>query len=291
MLKCAVGLSLRQDGTKITYLAMFLRISPIFCPTAHGVLPGGSVIRTRMSFFLLLFFLTAPLFCVAQDRAFAKSRFGVSALAGLNLAQIAGDGHHGYDYPGWAIGLEGTAYFNWRMDLGLGLMYERRGAKPPLGFSTSRTSVPWQQNTRVSLDYVVLGLWYNQHLYPDRVHFSRLTAHAALTYGYAFAIEVRQNDDGNPKNDYLPLVPLMSRNDLSLQLGLTYYFTPKFGFRLVHSFQLIPLYKSGQLPENIVPTLREFHLQFSFQYILAPSRSLLERRRTPPWVKSGNSFL
>ncbi len=241
---------------------------------------------------LLFCLLMFPFGGSAQSRAFAKSRFGVSALLGLNLSQIAGDGHHGYHYPGWVVGLEGTAYFNWRMDLGLGLMYERRGAKPPLGFSTSRTSVPWQQNTKVSLDYVVLGLWYNQHLYPDRALFSRLTGHLALSYGYAFAISVAQNEDGNPNNDYQPLIPLMSRHDLSFQAGLTYYFTPKLGFKMVHSVQLIPLYKAdGRLPQNVIPTLREFHLQFSLQYIIGPSRGVLEKRRTPPWAKGSGSFL
>ncbi len=275
-------------------------ISAIFLLFSFSADLGGYAFRKfgrgrigMVSGIVLIFcLLVLPFWGSAQSRAFAKSRFGASALLGLNLSQIAGDGHHGYDYPGWAVGLEGTAYFNWRMDLGLGLMYERRGAKPPLGFSTSRTSVPWQQNTKISLDYMVLGLWYNQHLYPDRALFSRLTAHLALSYGYAFAISVEQNEDGNPDNDYEPLIPLMSRHDLSFQAGLTYYFTPKLGFKMVHSVQLIPLYKAdGSLPQSIIPTLREFHLQFSLQYIIGPSRGVLEKRRTPPWAKGAGSFL
>ena len=275
----------------ISSISLFFSFSEEFWGPASRK-SGGGWASAFSGIGLLFYLFVLPFGGSAQTRAFAKSRFGVSALAGLNLSQIAGDGHHGYDYPGWAVGLEGTAYFNWRMDLGLGLMYERRGAKPPLGFSTSRTSVPWQQNTKVSLDYMVLGLWYNQHLYPNRAPFSRLTGHLALSYGYAFAIGVEQNEDGDPANDYEPLIPLMSRHDLSFQAGLTYYFTPKFGFKVVHSVQLIPLYKAdGRLPQSIVPTLRQFHLQFSLQYIIGPPRGVLEKRRTPPWAKGSGSFL
>ena len=220
----------------------------------------------------------------AQRKAFQKNRFGSSAFLGLNASQIAGDGHQGYDYPGLAVGLSGTAYVNWRMDFSLCLGYEERGAKPPLGFSVSQTSVPWQQNTFIKLKYAVLAGRFNLHLYPRRAALSRLTAHLTLAYGYAFDIGIRQNTDANPSNDYPPLLPLMSRNDLSWQLGFTYYFTPKLGLSLLHSLQLIPLYKTGNLPDNLVPSLRQYHFQIGFEYIIFPDRKLLERRRTPPWA-------
>ncbi len=233
--------------------------------------------------FVLMMVVQEGLF--AQRSAFRKSRFGSSILLGGNASQIAGDGHHGYDYPGLAIGIQGTAYFNWRFDMSVGLGYARRGAKPPLGFSVSSSSVPWQQNTYIHLDYAVLSLWLNQHLYPGRARFSRLSAHVGLLYGYAFGLNVRQNEDNFVGNDYAELIPKMSRNDFSAQLGFTYYFSPKFGFRALHSVQLIPLYRGGTVPDSVIPTLRQYHFQFGFEYIIAPDRKLLERRRTPPWVE------
>ncbi len=240
-----------------------------------------TLFRTTYLLITLLFFCSSNL--AAQRKAFQKARFGSSVFAGINASQIAGDGHQGYHYAGLTAGLRGTAYINWRMDMSVSLSYARRGAKPPLGFSVSRTSVPWQQNTIIRLDYAALGYWIHAHLYPHRASLSRLTAHLGLLYGYAFDINIRQNTDNNPENDYPPLLPFMSRHDLSLQAGLSYYFSPKFSFRLLHSLQLIPLYKTGQIAGNKVPTLRQYHLQLGFEYIIAPDQKLLKQRRTPPW--------
>ena len=88
------------------------------------------------------------------------SRFGLSVLAGLNLAQIDGDNYRGYDKAGFIGGLRGTARLSEAFQFRVELLYSQKGSK----FESISATGQGNKEREIALDYAEIPVMVGWHV-------------------------------------------------------------------------------------------------------------------------------
>lgn len=180
-----------------------------------------------MKKYTLLLFLC--LFTALQINA--QSIFGVSAVAGGSISQITGDREAGFNKIGLHAGLDASIYLSPRTELGVGIIYDQRGSASSRSFEN--LNFPF----KIKLDYVMVPVTYTiKDWFDEEEGFYKMHFTGGLAYGRL--ISATQTSEALSPN----CLNSIAENDLSYQLGVTFYATEHWGFTAYH---LRSLFKSN----------------------------------------------
>ena len=147
------------------------------------------------------------------------NRFGAGLTVGGNVSQILGDREAGYNKVGIVAGVRGTVYLTYKTEIVLEMLYDQRGSRNSL--SPNNVSDPW----KFGLNYVAVPVifsykdWFSEEDKYFKLHFS-----AGLAYGRLINVV----NDGAFISDQR--VQELRENELSYTAGVTYHWTPNWGF-------------------------------------------------------------
>lgn len=198
-------------------------------------------------FYSLLFLL--PYFGLSQ------SGFNAGIIAGLNTAQINGDGHAGYDKFGFVTGLQTGIFIGKKSELALEFLYSQRGSQSKV---IKGTAIPVE---RIHLDYIEIPLIYQYNdWYVEDLDYYKVWVEGGLSYGNLFQVKTSNTspafNDGEGFN----------RHDLSFLFGFGYQFNRHFGMNFRYTRSVTRLY-TLELPGASYPYLLGYFLSFRTEYL------------------------
>ena len=191
----------------------------------------------KLSFTLLLFL---PFLALAQPR------FRAGAVLGLTASQIDGDLSAGYNKLGVQAGLRVISRLKGQQEASMEFLFSQRGCQNKL--------IPGDYEPNpfaLTLNYVEVPLqWhYKDWLveYEDeKLNFYRVSFGAGLSY--ARLINSKVDDETSWLNGVAP--DYLTKNDLSLVLGLNFMVNRHFGFNFRWNRSLVLLYDSRTSPRG-----------------------------------------
>jgi hypothetical protein len=166
--------------------------------------------------------------------ATGQSRFKAGIVAGLTAFQIDGDNSAGFNKLGLQGGFRGIALLRKNMDISFDMLFTQRGSQsqlirdqyaPYFSFTTNHVEVPVQFHIR---DWLVE--------YDDaKENFYRVS----LDGGFSYARLIGYKFSGEPNGmDRVAAGNYMRKNDFSLQLGISYFFSRHFGISVQYNHSL-----------------------------------------------------
>ncbi|MBR9920793.1 MAG: PorT family protein [Bacteroidetes bacterium] len=198
------------------------------------------------------------IFCLLAGLHSAKAQntFGAGLIAGVNACQINGDESASYNKLGLRGGIEGQIYFGPKADLSIGMLFSQRGS-----LEGASPTVPVRNV--IHLNYIEVPVLFTYRDWLDEFDdFYKVSASAGLSYGRL--INYRIENFGNV-GDILTEAENFSDNDVSLVAGISYYLGPHFGFTLLYSRSIIPLYNNRK-HLGLKYTLTGYFLSFQTKY-------------------------
>lgn len=188
--------------------------------------PETSGCRLRTKSFILLFLQT--IFCLTYNNSNAQSsRFNAGFVAGLNFAELEGDGVT--DYFGLNAGVIGTAKLTERYQLGMEILFSQNGEYvlpvyyPPLQYG------------KVSLNHIEVPIHFDWLIgFPKKEEYYHWNINIGLAYARLLSYKAETSD----KIDVTDQVVYEKMDALLLQAGTTYYFTKHFGLNLKASLPI-----------------------------------------------------
>lgn len=200
------------------------------------------MLRNRLFFkFIIIQFV----FWGIASTAFSQNnRFGLGLAGGLNISQIQGDKHQGYDKLGLSLGMTGIVKFRKNFNVGIELLYNQRGSKSG-SVKPDRIELgihPFNLNLNYA-EVALLPNFFFHESYDDYYRFR-------LSMGFSFARLIKASVDeiiyiGSSPGEvivYSNLLDDISKNDFNGIIGLTFFFTERLGVELRHSVGLKPIY-------------------------------------------------
>lgn len=159
-------------------------------------------------------------------------RFNLGLKGGLNFAQVNGDGLAGYDKLGVEAGVRTVINFESNWDLVVELLYSQRGSSDQVTFRGNNVTF------LLIMDYVSIPVLFE---FKDWVvndedgGFYRMHFNGGLAYGRVFNLVNEINSAPDSFADSF------NTDDLSMILGIDYYFNRHFSVNLRYTRSLIPL--------------------------------------------------
>ena len=157
--------------------------------------------KLKVLFILLIFGISC--YEIQGQRAFRGS-----AVAGITLAQIDGDGLLGYDKVGMSVGLKLSYDIKEKLDMNMELLYSQRGSQS--GFFGSGDI------QKTHLDYIEIPLYVGiKDWYIEGEDYFKIKLHAGLSYGYLMNIT---SANGLYQED----ISKFNTSDISWMIGPSY---------------------------------------------------------------------
>jgi len=194
---------------------------------------------------------------IISTNLFSQRRFSAAAVGGVNLSQIDGDNFSGFNKSGLVGGLRASTILKKQIQLDFELLFNQRGAISDRGAGFSRASHFFD----VQLNYAEVPIlftykWKEFSTKKDkkskRTHYRRSFS-GGFSIGRVIqsSIEERINITINPLlgsrlTSWELIEDKIRRTDVSLTLGLSFYFYKNVGVLFRSSTSLTPLY----LPKN-----------------------------------------
>lgn len=187
---------------------------------------------------LLLFITLSPCFLLAQPR------FRAGAVLGLTASQIDGDLSAGYNKLGYQAGLRVISRLKGRHEASMEILYSQRGCQNEL--IPSDYEIPFS----LTLNYIEVPLqWHFKDWLieydEEKYNYYRISFNAGLSYARLF----------NSKKDALlsPLIDkvapdYLKKDDLSLAIGVNFFFNRHFGITARWNRSLVLLYDPRTSP-------------------------------------------
>ncbi|NNK89787.1 MAG: PorT family protein [Saprospiraceae bacterium] len=162
----------------------------------------------------------------------AQNAFRGSAVLGLTLAQIDGDGLLGYDKVGMSTGLKLSYEIRKKLDLNMELLYSQRGSQS--GFLGSGDI------QKTHLDYLEIPVYVSiKDWYIDGEDYYKIKLHAGLTYGYLMNIT---SANGLYEED----ITKFNTTDISWMIGPSYSINARWTFTARFTRSFTRLFKSDR---------------------------------------------
>lgn len=160
-----------------------------------------------------------------QDGASAKRNFKGGVFAGGVTSQISGDGLGGWDKFGMAAGAWVTVPFSERSSATMSMRYINKGSRTKLDTLNFNTFA-------YHLNYIEVPLWFSYA--PSKREPDRLVINIGPYAGFLLNQKIVSNGF-----DY-QITPPFERVDIGLELGVSFWITPKFSVNLVSSSSVLP---------------------------------------------------
>lgn len=195
-------------------------------------------------------FLTLVILMTALSVTFCQQGFKGTAVVGVNLAQIDGDGLAGYDKPGISAGLRLSYPIKPVMDLSMELLYSTRGSQEKLFGNDDSAGLG---TTNLKYIEIPLTISYKDWLIEGE-GYHKVKAEGGISLGYLFDVESRNTtyNDG---------IGNLRDQDLSYLLGASYNVNKHLGFTFRYTRSLIDLY---QLEGRLLSYFLTFRTDYTF---------------------------
>jgi len=193
-------------------------------------------------------------------------RFGAGFVAGGVVSQMDGDGHTGYQKPGFEVGLRGDIIFTNRLNLTMELLYNQRGANGR-NSSGQRPKPP----VEIGLQYVSVPVLFDIKFAEDWDGIFRWSFQTGVSYDYLIDSDIWEsgiNFTSIENSNFRKLEPFFNDSSLSFTIGFSYHFTPNIYTSIRHSFAITPLYTVGSNPESTNGSLRPYFIALRMGYLL-----------------------
>jgi hypothetical protein len=199
--------------------------------------------------------LTGIVLFILSANICAQPGFNAGVIAGLNTAQINGDGHAGYDKFGFVAGLQTSIFISPKSELGLEFLYSQRGSQSKV---IKGTAIPVE---RINLDYIEIPLVFKYNdWYFEELDYYKVRVEGGLSYGNLFRVKTSNTsaafNDGDGFN----------KHDLSFLFGFAYQFNKHLAINFRYTRSITRLY-TLELPGANYPYLIGYFLSFRTEYL------------------------
>lgn len=191
-------------------------------------------------------------------------KFGIAALAGVNLCQINGDNQRGYKKTGVTAGLRSIVNLEDRWQLHTEILFSQRGASPSD-----------RRNISLNLNYVETPV-YLSFLISDYESTGIFRVYAGASFGRLISFETTEifnNPGSSMEGEILSLREISSyfnRNDFGIFAGV--HLLPvnnKFGIDLRQTFSANLLFDKNEVDHFIKnDSMRSYFISLRFFYEL-----------------------
>jgi hypothetical protein len=180
---------------------------------------------------------------ISQIPIAGQNRFKAGVAMGLNFSQINGDNHNGYNKIGASLGIKGGFNLTPNIDISAELFYNNTGSKPSredLTFDSKFKYMPTVELQKA--DMLIISNFYHK-LNPSDEYYN-----IGLQLGFSYGRLLRSKTE---ITQYLNPVPTISEylnknyrnSDIGFIFGCSYFFTPRFGTSIRHTFSINKLYQ------------------------------------------------
>jgi hypothetical protein len=184
-----------------------------------------------------------------------QSGFNAGIIAGLNTAQINGDGHAGYDKFGIVAGVQTGIFISSKSELVIEFLYSQRGSQSKV---IKGTGIPVE---RIHLDYIEIPFIYQYNdWYIEDLDYYKVNVEGGLSYGNLFQVKTSNTSPSFNDGDGF------NRHDLSFILGFTYQFNKHIAANFRYTRSINRLYNL-ELPGASYPYLLGYFLSFRTEYL------------------------
>ena len=208
-------------------------------------------------FFLLVFCLLGS---QVQGQSYKQDRrFKAALMIGMNLSQVDGDKHSGYDKIGLQGGLRGITILNDELELSFELLFSQKGSKSKdLTEAFNRPGARKPLNMR--LNYMEVPVLINYRIEKLDRNFYKFELHGGLSYSRLLNYSISEvNARVENETVFNEIAQFFSRNDISLILGTKVNFSPHVGFALRHTVALNKFYHDPDALNVQIKGLRNYH--------------------------------
>jgi len=175
---------------------------------------------------ILIVCVLYPFLANAQrDEGSAKRNFKGGVVFGGVTSQISGDGLGGWDKFGITAGAWVNVPFSERASATMSMKYINKGSRTKLDTINFNTFGYY-------LNYIEVPLWFSYS--PSKREPDRLVVNVGPYAGYLFSQKIISNGFDYPVN------PPFERLDIGMELGVTFWITPKFSVNLMTSSSVLP---------------------------------------------------
>jgi hypothetical protein len=175
-------------------------------------------------FVLLLFLL--PIFVYAQrEEGASKRNFKGGVVLGGVTSQISGDGLGGWDKFGMTAGAWVSVPFSERASATMSMKYINKGSRTKLDTITYNTFA-------YQLNYIEVPIWFSYA--PSKKEPDRLVINFGPYASYLLNQKIVSNGFDYGVN------PPFENLDIGLELGVSFWITPKFSVNLMSSSSVLP---------------------------------------------------
>ena len=191
------------------------------------------------------------IFVLLVVNATQAQRFNFSLVAGLNAAQVNGDGLAGYDKLGLVAGGKTNIFFSERIDMTVEFLYSQQGSASEATFSGNNAIF------NLDMDYLELpvGIEIKDWLAEGDDKYYKVRFGLGLSYGRVFRLESTQNFGETFKTD-----------DFKFKGSIMYFLNRHVGFALRYTRSIIPLERIEEQGRTVgvIPHHISIMAQYSF---------------------------
>ena len=174
----------------------------------------------------VVFLAFCPLIFLAQaEGSSSKRNFKGGVLAGGVTSQISGDGLGGWDKFGVTAGAWVNVPFSQRASATMSMKYINKGSRTKIDTLTFNSFGYY-------LNYIEVPIWFSYA--PSKKEPDRLLINFGPYAGYLIKQKIISNGFDYPVN------PRFESMDIGLELGATFWITPKFSINIMSSSSVLP---------------------------------------------------
>ena len=215
-------------------------------------------------FLLLILCFAGNLY--SQRRKKRDNIFSAGVVVGLNLSQIDGDHHRGYNKNGIQGGLRATAKLSDGIDLSFELLYNKVGAKPNQRSSTGRNGMGGK-DVWFDLDYMEVPFLIQFKTRENDSGHRTIHVHTGVSFARQMGAKVTEQISTSEEDiNFTSFKEEFNKNELRWLVGSTFYFSKKFGITIRHSFSLSNLYTSKDIERDGLKHLKVYFLSLQAVY-------------------------
>lgn len=171
-------------------------------------------------------YLSVIVFFIASLSVLNAQRFTASAVGGINISQINGDGYAGYNKWGLTGGARVSYEVYPKMDMSIEMLYSQRGSR------NGNQEAPFH----INLNYVEIPLLYSiNDWYNEADGYYKVRADVGLSYGYL--ISSTQTLEG-----FTDALNNLNTHDVSFLVGAGFKLNKQWGLGFRYSRSLYRMY-------------------------------------------------
>jgi hypothetical protein len=230
-----------------------------------------------------LLFLLFSFSLMAQN-----SPFKAGATVGLNLAQVDGDKEFGYQKKGLTLGLRGGIVINQRLEILTELLYNFKGAQPTL-----QEKATLEPLVTLDLHYADIPILAKFSFGQSEDDYYKWNVYGGLSYGRLLRSNInilKRNGNMDTVNTTIVNQVGFKTSEISLIVGISRYFSPRFGMSLRHTSALTPFYKDTNLYKNaagfnttpLYQKYKNFFISINLFYDFVAPKIVFKKKKEAP---------